>query len=155
MRIPCCVILSCAVRTHPGGGAVRATEHYRGSPSDRLTYKASLAAELMIWSIACMAKLKVMNSTIGSQSRQRPQPTAIPAKPCSVMGVSITRLCDPNSSNKPWLILCRHLDIHRPLRPSENTLSLPRISSAMASRNASRTVCCFHRRAFGPIWGGV
>ncbi len=30
--------------------------------------------------------------------------TAMPAKPCSVMGVSITRLA-PNSSSRPWLIL--------------------------------------------------
>src|SRR5579871_4198866 len=49
----------------------------------------------MIWSIACMAKLKVMNSTIGL----RPAiavPTPSPANPCSVMGVSITRV-GPNS----------------------------------------------------------
>ena len=31
-------------------------------------------------------------------------PTPMPAKPCSVMGVSITRL-SPNSSSSPWLIL--------------------------------------------------
>jgi hypothetical protein len=30
-----------------------------------------LAAELMIWSIACIAKLKVMNSTIGRNPQLR------------------------------------------------------------------------------------
>ena len=49
------------------------------------------AAELMIWSIACMAKLNVMNSTIGF-SPANAAPTPMPAKPCSVIGVSITRL---------------------------------------------------------------
>jgi hypothetical protein len=62
-----------------------------------------LAAELMIWSIACMAKLKVMNSTIGF-SRPSPAPTPTPAKPCSVIGVSITRLA-PNSCSRPCVIL--------------------------------------------------
>ncbi len=62
-----------------------------------------LAAELMIWSIACMAKLKVMNSTIGF-SPFSAAPTAMPVKPCSVIGVSITRF-GPNSSSRPWLIL--------------------------------------------------
>jgi hypothetical protein len=49
-----------------------------------------LAAELMIWSIACMAKLKVMNSTMG-RSPPKAAPTPRPAKPCSVIGVSMTR----------------------------------------------------------------
>jgi hypothetical protein len=62
-----------------------------------------LAAELMIWSIACMAKLNVMNSTIG-RSPFIAAPTAMPVKPCSVIGVSITRF-GPNSSSRPWLIL--------------------------------------------------
>ena len=62
-----------------------------------------LAAELITWSIACMAKLKVMNSTIGF-SPVSAAPTAMPAKPCSVIGVSITRLA-PNSSSRPWLTL--------------------------------------------------
>ena len=44
----------------------------------------------MIWSIACMAKLKVMNSTIGLRPAIA-APTPTPAKPCSVIGVSITR----------------------------------------------------------------
>ena len=61
------------------------------------------AAELMIWSIACMAKLNVMNSTIGfSPAIAAPMPT--PAKPCSVIGVSITRLA-PNSCNSPCVTL--------------------------------------------------
>ena len=62
-----------------------------------------LAAELMMWSIACMAKLKVMNSTMG-RSPSIAAPTAMPVKPCSVIGVSITRR-GPNSSSNPWLIL--------------------------------------------------
>ena len=62
-----------------------------------------LAAELMIWSIACMAKFQVMNSTIGL-SPANAAPTPSPAKPCSVIGVSITRLA-PNSSSSPWLTL--------------------------------------------------
>ena len=57
----------------------------------------------MIWSIACMAKLKVMNSTIGF-SPANAAPTPRPAKPCSVIGVSMTRLA-PNSSSRPWLTL--------------------------------------------------
>jgi hypothetical protein len=59
-----------------------------------------LAALLMMWSMACMEKLKVMNSTIG----RRPDiaaPTAMPVKPCSVMGMSTTRF-GPNSSSRPW-----------------------------------------------------
>ena len=62
-----------------------------------------LAAELMIWSIACMEKLNVMNSTIGLRPFSA-APTAMPVKPCSVIGVSMTRLA-PNSSSRPWLIL--------------------------------------------------
>ena len=56
-----------------------------------------------MWSMACSAKLKVMNSTIGF-SPAKAAPTASPAKPCSVIGVSITRRA-PNSSSRPWLIL--------------------------------------------------
>ena len=62
-----------------------------------------LAAELMIWSIACMAKLKVMNSTIGFRPAIA-APTPMPAKPCSVIGVSITRLA-PNSCSSPCVTL--------------------------------------------------
>ena len=57
----------------------------------------------MIWSIACMAKLKVMNSTIGFRPFSA-APTAMPVKPCSVIGVSMMRF-GPNSSSRPWLIL--------------------------------------------------
>ena len=43
-----------------------------------------------MWSIACMAKFQVMNSTIGlSPAKAAPTPT--PAKPYSVIGVSTTR----------------------------------------------------------------
>lgn len=49
--------------------------------------------------LTCIAKLKVMNSQIGFKPLKA-EPTAIPAKPISVMGVSMTRL-GPNLSNKP------------------------------------------------------
>jgi hypothetical protein len=62
-----------------------------------------LAAELTSWSIACMAKLKVMNSTMGF-SPASAAPTPKPAKPCSVIGVSTTRLA-PNSCSRPWVTL--------------------------------------------------
>ena len=46
-----------------------------------------------------MAKFQVMNSTIGL-SPANAAPTPRPAKPCSVIGVSMTRLA-PNSSEQP------------------------------------------------------
>ena len=49
-----------------------------------------MAALLTIWSMACMAKLKVMNSQMGLRSLYA-APVAMPAKPISVMGVSMTR----------------------------------------------------------------
>ena len=58
-----------------------------------------LAALLMIWSMATIEKLNVMNSMMG----RRPfiaAPTPIPANPSSAMGVSSTRLA-PNSSSIP------------------------------------------------------
>lgn len=48
------------------------------------------AAELIIWSMPCMAKLNVMNSHTGLRPAKA-EPTAIPQKPASVMGVSFTR----------------------------------------------------------------
>ena len=57
----------------------------------------------MIWSMACIAKLKVMNSTIGRKPASA-APTPIPQNPASLMGVSRT-LFSPNSSSKPWLTL--------------------------------------------------
>ncbi len=56
-----------------------------------------------MWSIACMAKFQVMNSTMGFKPAMA-APTPMPAKPYSVMGVSMTRRA-PNSSSNPWLIL--------------------------------------------------
>ena len=47
-----------------------------------------------------MEKLKVINSQIGLKPL-RAAPTAKPAKPISVMGVSIT-LFSPNLSNNPF-----------------------------------------------------
>ena len=58
-----------------------------------------LAAEFIIWSIACIEKLNVMNSTIGFKLPNA-APTPIPVKPCSVIGVSIT-LLSPNFSKRP------------------------------------------------------
>ena len=62
-----------------------------------------LAAELMMWSMACMAKLKVMNSTIGRRPASA-APVPMPAKPISLMGVSTTRRW-PNRASSPWVIL--------------------------------------------------
>ena len=57
----------------------------------------------MIWSMACMAKLKVMNSQTGCRPASA-APTVRPQKPDSVMGESITRL-SPNLSSSPFVTL--------------------------------------------------
>lgn len=57
--------------------------------------------------MACMAKLKVMNSQIGA-SPARAAPTARPAKPDSVMGESMTRF-SPNRSRRPFVTLYLYL----------------------------------------------
>ena len=62
-----------------------------------------VAAELISWSMACMAKFQVMNSTMGF-SPAMAAPTPRPANPCSVMGVSITRR-SPNSCSRSRLTL--------------------------------------------------
>src|SRR5690606_23005710 len=74
-----------------------------GQPSWPPAMYRVLAAELMMWSIACMAKFQVMNSTIG-RNPANAAPTPTPVKPYSVIGVSITRFA-PNSSSRPWLTL--------------------------------------------------
>ena len=82
-----------------------------------------------MWSIACIAKLNVMNSTIGfNPPIAAPAPT--PANPYSVIGVSMTRL-SPNSSSSPCVTLyapwyCATSS------PITNTRLSARISSAMA-----------------------
>ena len=91
-----------------------------------------------MWSIACMAKLKVMNSTMGL-SPPMAAPTPMPANPASVMGVSITRPA-PNSSSRPWLTLYAPW-YSATSSPMRKTSGSARISSAIASRSASRTVC--------------
>jgi hypothetical protein len=48
-----------------------------------------LAALLMIWSMACMEKLKVMNSHTG-RSPAKALPTAMPVKPAWWLAVSNT-----------------------------------------------------------------
>ena len=93
-----------------------------------------LAAEFMTWSMATNEKLKVMNSQIG-RSPFIAAPTAIPAKPSSAMGVSIT-LFSPNSANMPWLTLYAPL-YSATSSPIKKMLSSLRISSCMASRRAS------------------
>src|SRR6516162_8997193 len=94
-----------------------------------------------------MAKLKVMNSTIG-RSPAKAVPTPSPAKPCSVIGVSITRR-SPNSWSRPWLTL--YAPWYSPTSsPSRKTVSSRRISSDIASRSASRTVMV---RVF-PVYSG-
>jgi hypothetical protein len=57
----------------------------------------------MTWSMACIEKLKVMNSQIGLRPAYA-APVQIPVNPASVMGVSTTRL-EPNSSSSPFVIL--------------------------------------------------
>ena len=62
-----------------------------------------LAAVLTMWSMACIEKLNVINSTTGL----RPiiaAPHARPVKPASVMGVSLTRSA-PKRCNRPFVIL--------------------------------------------------
>lgn len=58
------------------------------------------AALLITWSIACIAKFIVINSQIGLNPYNA-APTAIPANPLSVIGVSIT-LYYPNFSYIPF-----------------------------------------------------
>ncbi len=82
----------------PGRRAVGAAEHDRAAEL-AAGHVEGLGAELMIWSIACMAKLKVMNSTMGRRPVNA-APTPTPAKPCSVIGVSTTRFA-PNSCKRP------------------------------------------------------
>src|SRR5712671_4911849 len=85
-----------------------------------------------------MAKLNVMNSTIGLRPANA-APIPSPAKPCSVIGVSMTRRA-PNSCSSPWLTL-KAPWYSATSSPISRTLLSRRISSAIASRNASRTVC--------------
>jgi len=62
-----------------------------------------LGALFTIWSNATNEKLKVMNSTIGrSPTMAAPMPR--PAKPFSLIGVSMIRSAPKRSSN-PWLTL--------------------------------------------------
>jgi hypothetical protein len=96
-----------------------------------------LAAELMMWSIACMAKLKVMNSTMGFRPAKA-APTPMPAKPCSVIGVSTTRF-GAEFLQQALGDLVGAL-IFATSSPIRKTSPSRRISSAMASRSASRTV---------------
>src|SRR5258707_762495 len=60
-----------------------------------------------------MAKLKVMNSTIG-RSPANPAPTPSPVKPCSVVGLSVSI----SASTSPALTASPSLLIHRAIFPS-------------------------------------
>lgn len=87
--------------------------------------------------MACMEKLKVMNSQIG-RSLWKAAPIAMPAKPASVIGVSITRL-SPYFSQRPFVILyapwyCATSSPRMKTSPSRA------ISSSIAELSASRTV---------------
>ena len=62
-----------------------------------------LGALLRIWSAATRLKDQLMNSTMG-RSPPMAAAMAMPVKPFSLMGVSMTRL-GPNSSSMPWLTL--------------------------------------------------
>ena len=88
------------------------------------------AAELIIWSIACIEKLKVINSTIGLNPLKA-LPTANAVKPCSEIGVS--RILEgPNSSSSPWVTL--YAPSYSPTSsPITKTDSFFLISSAIAS----------------------
>ena len=84
-----------------------------------------------------MAKFQVMNSTIGFRPAKA-APTPTPAKPCSVIGVSMTRRA-PNSCKQALRHLVGAL-VFGDLLAHDEDVSSRRISSAMASRRASRTV---------------
>ena len=106
-----------------------------------------------MWSIACIAKLKVMNSTIG---RSPPIAAPVPIAGEAIFGDrrvdhAACRRTLPASLGSP----CRHPDIARPPRPSRTRGRRRRISSAIASRNASRTVCLYQLRAFGGTSGSA
>jgi len=91
----------------------------------------------MIWSIACMAKLKVMNSTIGFQPGER-RATPSPRRPCSVIGVSMTRLRRILEQALAYLVgawYCATSSRHQ-----EDWPCPWRISRPWRRRNASRTV---------------
>ena len=89
----------------------------------------------MIWSKASSAKLTVISSTTG-RSPPIAAPTPVPTIVFSEIGVSRTRR-SPNSSSSPSVTL------NAPWKtatssPITKTASSRRISSAIASRSASR-----------------
>ena len=94
-----------------------------------------LAAWLMIWSLASTAKFQVMNSTMG-RSPFMAAPTAMPVKPNSAIGVSITRF-SPNSASMPLLTLYAP-SYSATSSPRRKTFGSRRISSDIASFSASR-----------------
>ena len=95
-----------------------------------------------MWSIACMAKFQVMNSTIGLS----------PAKRRADADAGKAMLGDRRVDHAPRAELlaagpgspCRRPGIAPTSSPIMNTSASRRISSAMASRSASRTVMRHH-----------
>ncbi len=90
---------------------------------------------LTIWSIASRAKLTVISSTTG-RSPAIAAPTPVPTIVFSEIGVSRTRF-SPNSSSRPSVTLKAPWKTPTS-SPMTNTDSSRRISSARASRRASR-----------------
>ena len=97
----------------------------------------SLAAWLNRGSAQTVTKSSYISSTQGCIPRMA-APTAIPRKPSSEMGVSMTRL-GPNSSRKP-VVMANTLPITAMSSPIMNILSSRRISSSRPSRMALLTV---------------
>lgn len=96
-----------------------------------------LAAEFTIWSMACMEKLKVMNSTTGLRFLYA-APTAKPVKPISVIGVSMT-LSAPYFCHSPLVTLYAPWYCATSSPMTKTSLSLS-ISSSNAELSASLTV---------------
>ena len=100
-----------------------------------------------MWSMACMREVPGHELDDGLQPANA-APTPRPAKPYSVIGVSMTRF----GRRTPRAVRgspCRRPGTGRPPRPSGTRSSSRRISSAMASRSASRTAGLLVRHALG------
>jgi hypothetical protein len=110
------------------------------------------AAELMIWSIACMAKLKVMNSTIGFKAAHR-RADADAGK--AMLGDRrIDHALGAEFLQQALGDLVGAL-IFGDLLAHHEHVGSRRISSAMASRSASRMVWRDHLGAFGHFRRGI
>ena len=92
-----------------------------------------LAAWFITGSRQTVMKSSYIHSTTGRRPRMA-MPTAMPVKPDSLMGVSMTRL-GPNSSKKPW-VMANTLPITAISSPRTTTFSSRTISSCRPSRIA-------------------